>query len=134
MNINKNPSPFEVRRFAAVWSGVVALMGVTLFLRHKPGARWFWAAGAAVALCAAFVPALAKGFYRGWMAMSRGIHLLVTRIFVLLIFWVVLTPLALFFKLLGRDALGLKKSTAPEESYWKKLETLADPASYKHLY
>jgi hypothetical protein len=135
MQINKNPSQSEVRRFAATWSGVTAIMGVLLFWRHhQAAARGLWAASVLICLCGAFSPSLARGFYRGWMALAQGIITVVTRFMLVFIYCCVLTPLALIFKVLGRDELRLKRPSASEESYWTKHDQMLEASSYKHLY
>ena len=134
MKANKNPSPKEVRQFILLWALFASLGGGLLFWRHHPaGARIAWMAAAIVGCLGLIVPPLARGFYRAWMAFAAGMNFLVTRMLLTLIFWVVLTPLALFFKLLGRDTLELKKPGS-KDSYWHDHDKITDAASYRHLY
>ena len=135
MPINRNPSFSDIRRFAAAWTAASAFMGVLLFWRHHPYAAYgVWSASAAVAVSGLLAPPLAKVFYRGWMTLSEGIRFAVTQILLLMIFWGVLTTVALVFKLLGRDVLRLKKSRPARGTYWTEHDPMLDNSSYKHLY
>jgi hypothetical protein len=112
-----------------------AVMGGLLFWRHHPmGARRVWAAGVAVGFSGALLPPLARLFYRAWMGFATGINFLITKLLLVFIFWGVLTPIALVFKLIGRDALMRKKSGASRTSYWQEHDKMADTAAYRHLY
>ena len=97
-------------------------------------ARIVWAASIVVGLSGVLLTSLAWLFYRMWMGFAYGINFLITKLLLAFIFWGVLTPIAVFFKLIGRDALMLKKSSAPDPSYWREHDKMADPASYRHLY
>jgi hypothetical protein len=135
MNINRNPSIQEVRRFVFTWGLAAALAGGLLFWRHHPlGARIAWTASLLVGLSGALLPPLARLIYRVWMGFASGVNFLVTKLLLAFIFWGVLTPMALLFKLIGRDALLLRKSGAPRASYWREHDKMTDPASYRHLY
>jgi hypothetical protein len=135
MKINKNPSEQEVRRFALVWMGVAAAMGVLLFLRHHPAAaKVLWGASAIVGLSGVAVPIVSRAFYRLWMSLAFGINWIITNALLALIFWVILTPLALVFKLIGRDSLQLKRNKSTSESYWRVHDKIDDKSTYRHLY
>jgi hypothetical protein len=49
-----------------------------------------------------------------------------------LAYYAILTPLAFLFRLIGRDALGLKKRG--RETYWTPLRTPDDEAAYERLF
>jgi CHASE2 domain-containing sensor protein len=135
MKINRNPTVQEVRRFVFAWTLAAAVMGGLLFWRHHPlGARIVWTASIAAVLSGALLPSLARLFYRAWMGLVYGINFLITKLLLVFIFWGVLTPIALLFKLIGRDALMLKKSGASSGSYWREHDKITDMDSYRHLY
>lgn len=134
MKINSNPSVQEVRKFATVWMAAAALAGGLFFWRHHPSiARVFWTASACVGLSGILAVPVARQFYRGWMSLAAAINLVITRLLLILIYWGVMTPLALVFKITGRDALKLKKSKS-DATYWRDLEKLTDISYYRHLY
>lgn len=124
----------EIRRFSGLWAFMAVLAGGLLRWRgHEAAARALWCAAGLVGFVGMIAPSGARWFYRLWMALAAGINFLITRLLLALIFYGVLTPLALVFKLTGRDALRLKRRPG-ENSYWKDHDKLPDPTYYRHLY
>lgn len=58
----------------------------------------------ALAACGIFVPPLALLIHKGWFALARLLNRLTQPILLLLLYWLVLTPVALLFKLLGKKS------------------------------
>jgi hypothetical protein len=112
------PPASTLRWFAAIWliwfaalagaawfrgnqSAALALLGVAILvgllgLLHPPAVRY------------AFVASLVLTFPIGW---------LVSRLLLGVVFYCVFTPLGLFFRLIGRDALG-RHFKLDHGSYW----------------
>jgi len=135
MILHKDPSNREVRRLVWMWTIAVGCAGVLLFWRHRPlGARLAWTAGAIVGALGTVAPPFAQSFFRAWMALVAAMNALVAQILLVLIFWGVLTPMALVLKLTGRDPLGLRKPDSQQDTYWQKHEPMTDRSSYQHLY
>jgi hypothetical protein len=63
------------------------------------------------------------------MTLTRPIGAVVTRIIVGIMFYGLFTPLALLFRLIGRDVLAVKRREGPG-SYWTRRQTVADPRRY----
>ncbi len=61
-----------------------------------------------------------KLIYRGWMKFALVLGWVNTRIILSLVYFIVMTPLAFIFKLVGKDPMCRKLSTA--DSYWIKRE------------
>jgi len=133
MKLDKNPSHQDIRRFMAIWPLMVACAGGLLFWRHHPlSARVLWCAALGVGLSGNIFGSLGRVFYRAWMGLAYGINWLITRILLMFIFWGVLTPMALLFKILRRDVLRLKPPRSA--SYWQDHDKMTDLSSYRHLY
>jgi len=76
-----------------------------------------------------FKPAFIRPLYVGWMIGVLPISWTVSKLILAVLFYGVFTPLGLFFRILGRDALGLKLQ--PEtDSYWIPKETPDDLGRY----
>ena len=135
MKINTHPSPKDVRYFVLLWALFAGAAGGLLFWRHHPmAAQIAWMAAALVGCLGMAIFPLGRGFYRVWMSFACGMNFLVTRLLLTLIFWGVLTPIALVFRLWGRDAIRLKKSSFTRDSYWLEHDKAPDLVSYRHLY
>lgn len=118
LTINKNPSQRDIRQFAFVFFVGFALIAGIVAWRGRIPLAWgmFLSAGVIAALSIA-IPLLGKWFFRVWMTIAFVLGSFWSRIILALIFYALITPIALFFRLIRRDALHLKlKKNAT--SYW----------------
>lgn len=106
-----------LRNFGLLMAALLLLVGGWLW--WKASAAWPLAAGGAalLALIGLAVPAALKPVYRGWMIVAVILGWVMTRVILTLVFYLVLTPIALLGRAFGEQFLQLKKS--PEStSYW----------------
>ena len=105
------------RAFGAVFSGAFLLIALIPLLRNGEP-RW-WAVGAAVlfAVVAATRPTLLATLNKLWMRLGLLLGRIVSPIALGVIFYCVLTPLAVVTRLAGRDSLHLKFDRQ-SASYW----------------
>ncbi|MBM3740305.1 MAG: hypothetical protein FJW39_31510 [Acidobacteria bacterium] len=75
----------------------------------------FWYAAVALASFAIIAPAVLAPFNRMWFRLGRVLGRVTSPVVMALVFFLVITPLGLLMRLLGRDALGLRRDAA---SYW----------------
>jgi hypothetical protein len=134
MNVNRNPTISELRRFGWATLGGFAVLGALLwYLAVKPEGAWrpaawgwtgagkqvaallLWGLGLAMLLVCGMAPAAARRVYVGWMTGAVCIGTVVTTI-VLSILFVVLLPV--FSLIRFADPLRLKRKP-PGESYWE---------------
>ena len=74
-----------------------------------------------------------KKLYRAWMKFAHALGWMNTRIILTLVYLLVMTPLALIFKLLGKDPMNRKLGGM--DSYWIKRESRAfDRDSYRRQF
>ena len=132
IKINWHPGEKMLRQF-----GWISLAGFGLFASiawFKFGSQPVAIAFAALAVLAPVVgiiqPRLLKFLYIGLSLITFPIGFVVSNLVLLLIFLLVFTPLALIFRLIGRDELRLRLDrTAP--TYWRKYDPdRRNPASY----
>ncbi|MCZ6727193.1 MAG: hypothetical protein O7A98_07530 [Acidobacteria bacterium] len=111
----------ELRRFGFAFGGGLSLFGGLLLWRDKFAAPYVLAgAGLVLLLAAAWPRALTP---LEWL-LSRLFRLVtagLTYVVLTIVFFLVLTPIGLARRLLGKDSLGLRPD--PErESYWVDVE------------
>ena len=96
-----------LRNFGFTFGGVVAaLFGLVLPLLFGRGLPWWpWAAGGAFAVWALVLPETLGGFYRVWMRFGLLLNSIVTPVVLGIVFFLVITPFALVFRLLGKDPM-----------------------------
>jgi hypothetical protein len=121
MSLNLKESPKEWMKFTAAMA--VALGGMTVLLWAR-GAISQYLLTAALALLSVglLVCLLRPGWFRGFyrLGMTGGFHLgrLVGTILLAIFFCLVLAPLGLFLRILGKDLLVLKKAPSTT-TYWR---------------
>lgn len=135
LKVNWQPNHTEIRKFGGVLIIGFALIGTVTYWRGRfTMAEWIWGISGVVGLWSILVPGLAKSFYWLWMGIGYVMGSVVSRVVLVLIFYGILTPLAVFFRCTGRDPLHRFPKTAAEQSYWMKHPDLNDKKSYEHLF
>jgi TRAP-type C4-dicarboxylate transport system permease small subunit len=114
------PSRKLLRQFAGLF--LVCFLGLAAW-RIWQGRADVWAAGlAAVALGVGLAglvrPSAVRLVYTGWMIVAFPIGWTVSRVALALVFYVVITPVALVFRVMRRDELQLRRADR-RASYWR---------------
>jgi len=79
--------------------------------------------GALLVVLATVAPKLLRPFYWGWMGLAVVMGFFMSRVILTIFFFLVITPVALVFKLIGRDALH-RKLDRQATTYWIDKEYL----------
>lgn len=116
-----NATPREVRKFGILVSVVFLLLAA--FSLYKETALWKWMLCGSVffLITGLFVYHILKPIYIGWMTFAVALGWLNTRIILGLTFFLIFTPVALFFRLIRKDVLGLQFDKEAL-TYWVKPE------------
>ncbi len=77
-------------------------------------------------------PLSLQGFYRSWMAVVFSIGWLVSRVLLLIVFYLILSPLGLLARLVGKEFLDTDFSKK-KDSYWVAYDK-ERPGDYKRMY
>ena len=121
----------DVRKFSlTVGAAFVVLWALLAFVfpylfdkgRNLP---ILWQIGVALAVLGSLLPAVVKPLYYAWMSMAVVLGYVMTRVILTIFFFLVLTPVALVFRLIGRDALH-RKIDRDAASYWIRKEYLIE--------
>ncbi|MBD3348884.1 MAG: hypothetical protein GF400_06770 [Candidatus Eisenbacteria bacterium] len=109
--------PRDLRRFGLTMAAATAVLGALLIWKGRGGAQWlFWIAGAFLVL-GLVVPIALRPVQKAWMAFAISLGWVMTRVILVIVFYVGITPIALIAKLVGKRFLDL--GFEPErESYW----------------
>ena len=122
-----------VRAFGVVMLVGSGLIGALLWWTGRiRAASYVWTAGALIGLFALALPGPAAPVYRAWMATAQVLGRINTTILLTLFYVVMICGTALIFRLIGRDALRLRKKAA--DSYWEPKRMSEDPAAYFNQY
>lgn len=106
------------RNFGFLFTGVFALLSAYSAYKGADAFKVYgWLiAGIAAGVVAVTAPNLLTPFNKAWMKLGELMGKVVSPLVLGVIFFVLLTPVALIGRLLGRDELRLKRTNS--ESYW----------------
>lgn len=129
------PSTKALRQFALGW--LVFFLG---FGAHQYWARGRVAIGLSVIGAALVVgllgiirPRAVRWLFVGWMVAAFPIGWLISQLALVLMYFGIITPVAWFLRLRGRDSLQ-RKPAAGATSFWQPKETPQDLRSYFRQY
>jgi hypothetical protein len=97
----------QLRSFGLTVGGIFAVIGIWPIIFHHEGLRW-WAVVVAGLL---IVPAVALPkslfwIHKGWMAVGHVLGWINTRIILGVVFYVIVTPIGVVRRWLGKDPMG----------------------------
>lgn len=150
IKLNLKPAPHVLRQFA--WIAAVLLPLLAAFLT-RGSTRWYavgawqWGhpavlvlaglAAAQLLLFLAGVRQLTAVLYAGLSLIAFPIGFVLSHLLMAVIYYLVITPIGLVFRLIGRDVLGKRVDRSPGSagsSYWHDRGPARDAASYFKLY
>ncbi len=109
-------TPAEGRKFAfTVGVAFLVLAGITWWRDHPTLLRIFASLGGVLLLAGLVVPGKLGPVYRGWMGFALLISKVTTPIFMGVTYFLVLTPVALVMRLLGRNPMVHRPVS---DSFW----------------
>jgi hypothetical protein len=126
-----NPDRKTLRQFAGIW--LVFFGGLALLQAFGRGRTSLAIAIGAVALVVGVAglvrPAWVRMIFVGWMVLAFPIGWTISQVMLLVMYYGLFTPIALIFRLAGRDPLQRARRPGVE-SYWTPKPAPADVTSY----
>lgn len=133
VKINWKPSQKELKNFGWVILVGFGIIGALLFFKHKHNAAYgVWGGSVFVFLLSHILPVAAKPFYWIWMGFGFVMGSIMSRVVMSIIFYIVLTPVAVILKIAGKDSLQIKKPI--KSSYWIDHPKIEGKEPYEHLF
>lgn len=123
-----NPTPRQLRQFGAV-SVVMLPLLAWLWHGHPSVILGLAGAGLLMALLSWVWPPVIKPLFIGLMLIAFPVGMVIGELVLLVIYFGVFLPIAVVFRLQGRDTLLLKRD-ASRSSYWQRRKRPQDPARY----
>ena len=105
--VNNNPDKVELRKFGLIFAGMfILIFGLLLpWIWDKSSPTWPWIVAAVFAVTALVLPAALGPVYKVWMKIGHVLGWINTRIILGLVFFAIFAPVALVFRLLGKDPM-----------------------------
>ncbi len=126
--INWHPSPGELRRWALLMAPALGAVGSVfyfvewgIFTGGQGVAKFLWGFGAVSLVTGLTGTRLGLPAYWAWMGFVYVVLAVITTVSLSLVYFLVVTPLALLGRVIGRDRLQLRRRGAA--TYWHALDT-----------
>jgi len=136
IEVQWHPTSKQLRVFGV--GGLLASIIAALVLHFVWGAALLYTvvvlvAGATICLCSLTSPAATRILYLGLTLVAMPIGFVVSIVLLAAFYFLLLTPVALVFRLIGRDAL-CRRFDAATESYWVPHKPSEDMERYFHQF
>lgn len=140
VQLNLRPDAKQLRQFGFIALGAFAVLGAVVLWRGglfgldfgraaRPVAHALWGLGGLSALFSLVLPRANLPLFTALMVVTFPIGIVVSHVVLALLFFGVLTPVALVFRLIGRDPL-MRRFEPERESYWIDLPEPRDTENY----
>jgi hypothetical protein len=124
-----NPTKRTLRQFAGAWLLVFVVAAIRSSLHSHKTAAIVLALIALVGLAGLVKPLLVKYLFIGATVVAYPLGWVVTQLMLVIMFYAVLTPIALIARWRGRDPLQLRRQTA-KSSFWASRGEPQPPENY----
>jgi hypothetical protein len=127
--------PSDLRKFGLTVGGALSLLGIWFLFRHKAHYPYFVYPGLLLLVLGLVLPKSLKQVYVGWMAVAFFLGLLVSTVLLTLFFYLVVTPLGLAARCVGKDFLK-RRWDAKATTYWLPRDHTKPrpPPEYEHQF
>jgi hypothetical protein len=119
-----------LREFSALW--IVFFGGVALWQwfgrDHQTLALIYGGLAITLGPIGVVAPAVMRPIFIAWLAAAFPIGWVVSRVLLLILFFGVITPVAIIFRMIGRDVLSVRRGST--DTYWTSKPQPGGPASY----
>jgi hypothetical protein len=111
-------SPRELRKLGVTLVVVFGIIGSLLWWKDRPSWIFFGGIGLVLGLSILIWPKGLRPFYKLWRSWAIIMNYFISRILLILLYYLALTPIGLISRALGRDVLDRKSKDHP--SYWNQ--------------
>jgi hypothetical protein len=124
----------ELRQFGITIGIVLGLLGLLFLWREKEWFSYLLIVSIVFLSIGLVLPLLLKPVHKIWMVLALLIGWLVTRVIIIVLFYLVVTPIGLLARLFGKDFLDTKIDR-DVNSYWIPRKTIkVDKRNYENQF
>jgi hypothetical protein len=115
---NIKESKKDLRKFGLTVGIVLLAIAALLYWKGKENYTAFEIIGGFLVVVSILFPIILRPLNKIWMTLAILMGWIMTRVILIVIFYIVLTPLGLIARLIGKDFLDLKIDKE-KDSYWE---------------
>ncbi len=124
----------DLKKFGLTVGIALIILAVLLYFAGKKSAVYFGAAGILLIIPALTAPVLLKPLNKAWMTFSIILGWVMTRVILIIFFYLVITPTGLLTRLFKKDFLDMKIDKT-SKTYWKKREKVkSNPVDFERQF
>ena len=124
----------ELRKFGITIGIVLGLLGSFFLWRGKTYYSTFFIISTLFLFLGLVLPVLLKPIQKIWMVLAILMGWFMTRIILIILFYLIVTPIGLLARLFGKDFLNTKFNKNPD-SYWISKKTITfDKRNYENQF
>ena len=124
----------DLRKFGLTVGGVLMLIAALLFYFDKSSAPYFGVIGAILLLSGIIISQVLKLPNKIWMGLAIVLGFFMSRLILTILFYLVLTPIALIAKIVGKKFMILKYDRSAN-TYWEKRTHIQNkPVDYERQF
>ena len=121
MTKSKIKSTRQLRKFGLLMAVPLVIIGCVLIWRDRWTGPYFIVLAGLFLLSGLLIPRCLAPIERVWMAFAHALGVVMTYVMLTVTFYVVITTVGLFLRLIGKDLLD-KKFSSKKHSYWVPVE------------
>jgi len=135
IDVNWNPPPRQLRQFAGLFLVVFGGLGTLAYFDDKRllVSQILWGLSAVVGITGLIFPPLVRPVYVVMMAVALPIGFVVSSVLMVVIYYLILTPIGLAMRLFGYDPLR-RRSRDAVKSFWIARPRTTDVRRYFRQY
>ena len=136
VEIKWQPKSKDLRSFGLIALIATFVIALLLYILRGLGLQWtlpILLVGLVIFFCSLTSEKLTRIIYLGLTLLTAPIGLAVSLLLMAAFYFLLLTPIGLFFRLIGRDALR-RKFEPNEKTYWLPRQSHKDPEQYFHQF
>ncbi|MDP4115156.1 MAG: SxtJ family membrane protein [Bacteroidota bacterium] len=111
----------DLRKFGITIGSVILIIAMLLLYFGKTHYYVYGIIALLFILTGLFIPAVLKPLNKVWMGFSIILGFFTSRIILTILFYLIITPMALIFRIIGKDPLNIN-TDKKVSSYWIKRE------------
>ncbi|HSZ57787.1 MAG TPA: SxtJ family membrane protein [Tepidisphaeraceae bacterium] len=131
IQLNTNPSRTELHWFGLLAAAFFAFAGVMVLRRTHSlrSAEIIWIASALLVALYYLIPPLRRPIYVASMSLTYPFGWILSHVVVVVLFYLIITPLGLLMRLLGHDPM-MRTFEPGRQSYWVERDPPVSPDRY----
>jgi multisubunit Na+/H+ antiporter MnhG subunit len=131
---NIKQTPKDLRKFGLTTGIIIFLIGCLMTWKHNPLQNYSLSVGVILICSGLFFPIILRPLNKAWMTFSILSGWVMTRVILSILFYIVITPIGLIAKMMGKSFLDLKMDK-DRVTYWEKRKnSVIVPTDYERQF